>query len=117
MIFLIATVFTAQLVLLVNIVIWLVSADKKVCGLSDKISAGYEKLEWRLKAIKQITADINIILPHIIKKLKRKRMNLIVRGLNEFLQSIILLFFKPKYKKILLAVKIGAGALKDIAKS
>ena len=51
-----------------------------------------------------------------MKKFIRKRNNVIVRTLNELLQGTVLLFFKPKYKKFLLGLKVGIGAIKDLSK-
>lgn len=117
MIFLIIIVFIAQIVLLTNIVVWTIATSKKVRILSEEIANNNAHLEKRLKAIKQITEDLNQILPYLIKKFIRKRNNLIVRTLNELLQGTVLLFFKPKYKKFLVGLKIGIGAIKDLSKS
>lgn len=116
MIFLITIVFIAQLVLLTNIVIWLVSTDNKVRKLSAQIELSNISLENRLKEIGQITYDFNKVIPNLTKKIIKQRNNMIVRSLNEFVQSIILLFFKPKYKKFLIGIKIGMGVIKDLSK-
>lgn len=117
MIFLIIIVFIAQIVLLTNIVVWIVTTDKKVCALSAQIEQNNILFEKRLKAITQITKDINQIFPYLMKKFMHKRNNLIIRALNESIQGIIFLFFKPKYKKFLVGLKIGIGAIKDLSKT
>lgn len=116
MIFFIIIVFISQIVLLTNIVVWIITTDKKVCILSEEIANNNVHLEKRLKAIKQITEDLHQIFPYLMKKFIRKRNNLIVRTLNELLQGTVLFFFKPKYKKFLLGLKVGIGAIKDLSK-
>ncbi|MCM1265745.1 MAG: hypothetical protein NC200_06055 [Candidatus Gastranaerophilales bacterium] len=116
MIFLIATVFIAQIVILVNIVLWAISLDKKVRVLSAKIEQDNTKLEKRINAIKEISEGIKIILPHLIKKIVKKRNNIIFKILIELLQGSVLVFFKPKYKKLLLGIKLGLAVAKDLSK-
>jgi regulatory protein YycI of two-component signal transduction system YycFG len=116
MIFLIITVFIAQLILLINIVCWIIAFDRKVSNFTEEVVKTNLKLECRIKKIREITEGINEIFPYVMKKLKRKRNNLIIRALNEFGQTSILLFFKPKYKKILVGLKLGLAVAKDLSK-
>ncbi len=116
MIFLIVIVFIAQLVILVNILTFLIKADKSVLLATDNIEKSRARLKWRMFAIKDITSGLNEIYPKLLIKMERKKRNMIIRTINEVLQSIILLFFKPKYKKMLMGLKIGVGVAKDLLK-
>lgn len=116
MIFLIGTVFIAQIIILVNIVQWAISLDNKIRVLSAKAQQDNAKLLERIKALKEITEGINIILPHLAKKMLKKRNSVIIKILLELLQGTVLVFFKPKYKKLLLGVKLGLAVAKDLSK-
>ncbi len=116
MIFLIAIVFIAQIVILVNIVQWAISLDKKVRVLSTKVESDNTRLKKRVEAIKDICEGIKIILPHLIQKIIKKRNNIIFKILLELLQGSVLVFFKPKYKKLLLGLKLGMAVARDLSK-
>lgn len=117
MIFLIITVFIAQLVILVNIVSWLYRADGRVRTLSAVIETENPKLEKCLKAINQITEDFIKITPLLDKKLIKTRNNFIIRAVLQFAQGGVLLFFKPKYKKLIIGAKLGFEVIKNLSKS
>lgn len=116
MIFFTTIVFIAQIVILVNIVTFLLKSDKKVCVLTEQINKRHVKLKWRMGAIVEITQGINDIFPIILRKIEKTKLNFLLRILNEMLQGTILLFFKPKYKKILLGLKTGIGVTKKLLK-
>lgn len=114
--FLIAIVFIAELIILWTLVSWIIRADKQVCAAIVSIDKGRTRLKWNLSMISEITSDINEVIPHILKGLQKTRRNIIIRLLNQGLQSIVLLFFKPKYKKLLLGYKTGIGIMRKLLK-
>ena len=116
MFYLIATVFIAELIILYNVVLFLVRTDRQVCLLTTQIDEGRPKLEKRMTAITKISEGINEIFPIILNKLAKTRRNIIIRTLNELAQGMVLIFFKPKYKKILLGLKTGAGVIRKFLK-
>lgn len=116
MIFLITIIFIAQLVLCANIVICLVAADNKVCALSEYAVDFNYKLKERLSAIRYKTNELNKAIADSDKNLIKARNNILANSLNKAVQSFILLFFKSKYKRILIGVKVISGIIKDLFK-
>ena len=116
MIFLIATVFIAQIIILVNIVTWVISLDAKVKLLSAKIEQDNDKFQRRIVAIREITEGLKEILPNMDKKFRKKRNRFIFKWLKTFLRGTVLIFFKPKYKKVLLGLDLGLTVAKDLSK-
>ena len=114
MIFLIATVFIAELIIICNIVQFIIKTDKAVCGLTAQVEKRRMILKWRMNALREIAEGFNEICPKLLVKFKKTKRNILVRAANELAQSIILLFFKPKYKKILLGTKTGIGMAKKL---
>lgn len=117
MTFLIAIVFIAQIIIFVNIVTWAVVLDNKVRVLSAKIEQDNEKLEKRFVAIREITEVINEIVASVEEKVVKKRNRYILKWLKTILQGTVLVFFKPKYRKIFLGVKLGMNLVRDLSKS
>ena len=116
MFYLIATVFIAELIILYNVVLFLIQTDRQVCLLTTQIDQGRSKLENRMSAITKLSESINEVFPIIRKKLVKTRRNITIRTFNSLAQSIILIFFKPKYKKILLGIKTGVGVARKLLK-
>lgn len=116
MIYLISIVFIAELIILYHLASFLIKADKAVCIVTEHVNKRRMILKWRLLTIKDITEGINEIFPTLVKKAKKTKRNIIVSILTEILQSIILIFFKPKYKKMLLGAKTGIRVAKKILK-
>ncbi len=114
MICLFVIVFIAELIILYHLIMFLYNTDKAVCMLTEQIDKSRMKLKWRMTALTEISEGINEIIPNLIVKAKKTRKNLIIRFINQGLQSIILLFFKPKYKKFLLGMKTGMGVLRKL---
>lgn len=117
MIFLIATVFIAQIIIFVNIVTWAISLDNKVRVLSAKIEQDNEKLQKRFVAIREITEGLKEIIPSLDEKILKKRNHFILKWLKSILQGTVLVFFKPKYKKLFLGLKLGMTVARDLSKS
>ena len=116
MIFLTTLVFIAQIIIAVNLLTFLIKTDKKVCLAQNKISKRQVMLKWRMKALVEISEGINEIIPIMRRKAERAKLNFLIRILNESAQGTILLFFKPKYKKMLIGVKTGIGVAKHLLK-
>lgn len=116
MIYLIAIVFIAELIILYNIVLFLIKTDKKVCLATEHVNKRRMILKWRMASITEITEGLNEIAPILKRKFDKSKRNLIVKTLNETLQGIIFLFFKPKYKKALLGLKTGISMTRKLLK-
>lgn len=84
--------------------------------MSEVVVAENGKLERRLSGIRKICEGINEIFPYVAKKIIRKRNNVIIRVLNEGIQGLVLLFFRPRYKKIVLGIKLGYEVARDLSK-
>ena len=108
MVYLITIVFIAQIIILLNILCFLLKADKKVLSLTKKFDKGRTKLKWRLRAVSEISSDINkYIIPSIIRKIDLKRQDLLIRLIKNSLQGSAVFMVKNKYKKLLVGLKIG----------
>jgi len=116
MFYLIMIVFTAELIILYNVVLFLIRTDKQVCRVTAQIDRDRIKLAENMSAITDISDGLNEIIPVIRKKMRKTRMNIIIRLLNSTAQSMVLLFFKPKYKKILVGIKTGVGVARKFLK-
>ena len=116
MIFLTTIVFIAQIIIAINLLTFLIKTDKKVCIAQKRISKRQVRLKWRMKALVEISEGINEVIPIMRRKAERAKLNFLIRILNESAQGTILLFFKPKYKKMLLGVKTGLGVAKHLLK-
>jgi len=116
MIFLTAIVFIAEIIIVSHIIDFLVKFDKKVCMAADYVDRRRNILKWRMLALVDIATGINEISPKILKKLQKSKRNITFRLINECSQGLILLFFRPKYKKIILSIKALIGFGKKILK-
>ncbi|MCR5266082.1 MAG: hypothetical protein K6E29_05750 [Cyanobacteria bacterium RUI128] len=116
MIFFIAIVFISELIILFTVVNLILKTDRRVRVLTRYIDRKRARLKWNLMIIKEITEDICGIIPLFLKALEKTKMNIAIRILNEGLQGSVLLFFKPKYKKLLLAFKTGFGVSRKLLK-
>lgn len=114
MIYFIGIVFIAELIILYHIVLFLIRTDKKVCLATEHVNKRRMILKWRMRAITEITDGLNEIAPILERKFHKSKRNLIVRIANDALQGIILLFFKPKYKKALLGLKTGVNVTRKL---
>ena len=113
---LILIVFIAELIILYNVLLFLIRTDRQVCALTTQIDSKRMRLKWSLGTITEITEDINGIFPLIKNYLNKSKRNIGIRLINEFAQAIILLFFKPRYKKLLLGLKTGIGITRKLLK-
>ena len=116
MIFFTGLIFIAELIILYSLVVFIVNTDKKVCALTEHVEKRRMILRWRMETLTEIAQGINEILPNIVKKLKKSRRNLIIRGVKDMTQSVMLLLFRPKYKKMLIGAKVGIGVVRKFLK-
>lgn len=109
MIFFIGIVFISELIILFTLINFLRKIDRKVRIITRLVDKKRMRLKWNLCTVKELTEDINEYFPMLAKTIERTKINFIIRILNQSAQGGILLFFKPKYKKLLLAFKTGIG--------
>lgn len=116
MIFFIGIVFISELIILFALINFIRKIDRRVRIITKLIDKKRMRLKWNLCTIKELTESINEFFPILAKSIERTKINFIIRILNNSAQSGILLFFKPKYKKLLLAFKTGIGVGRKLLK-
>lgn len=116
MIFFIATIFIAQVIIIWNIVFFIISLDNKVIALSNDIESYSEILPDLIQTIREMTSDINTMLPEIYKSFVKKRNELVLNKLKSILESLAIVLLKPKYKKIFVGLKLGTKLTKKLIK-
>ena len=114
MFYLISIVFLAELIILFWLVGLILEFDKKVCAANEYVNKRRTLLKWRLETLKEITEGIRDIIPGIIEKSKKKKKMVILQQAKNVAEFVILLFFKPKYKKMLLGAKTGVRVAKKL---
>lgn len=116
MIFFIATIFIAQVIIIWNIVFFIISLDNKVIALSNDIESYSEILPDLMQTIREMTSDINTMLPEIYKSFVKKRNELVLNKLKSILESLAIVLLKPQYKKIFVGLKLGTKLTKKLIK-
>ena len=116
MIFFIATIFIAQVIIIWNIVFFIISLDNKVIALSNDIESYSEILPDLIQTIREMTSDINTMLPGIYKSFVKKRNELVLNKLKSILESLAIVLLKPQYKKIFVGLKLGTKLTKKLIK-
>ncbi len=116
MIFFIATIFIAQVIIVWNIVFFIISLDNKVIALSNDIESYSEILPDLIQTIREMTSDINTMLPEIYKSFVKKRNELVLNELKSILESLAIVLLKPQYKKMFVGLKIGTKLTKKLIK-
>lgn len=117
MIFFIATIFIAQLIIVWNIVFYLLALDNKINCLTLKFDSYSEDLPEIMSTLREMTYDISQILPLIKEKIIKHRNKFIFKELKNVAESIALITFKPQYKKLLVGAKIGLKLTKKLIKA
>ena len=116
MIFFIATIFIAQVIIIWNIVFFIISLDNKVIALSNDIESYSEILPDLIQTIREMTSDINTMLPEIYKSFVKKRNELVLNKLKSILESLAIVLLKPQYKKMFVGLKLGTKLTKKLIK-
>lgn len=116
MIFFIATIFIAQVIIIWNIVFFIISLDNKVIALSNDIESYSEILPDLMQTIRKMTSDINTMLPEIYKSFVKKRNELVLNKLKSIFESLAIVLLKPQYKKIFVGLKLGTKLTKKLIK-
>ena len=116
MIFFIATIFIAQVIIVWNIVFFIISLDNKVIALSNDIESYSEILPDLIQTIREMTSDINTMLPEIYKSFVKKRNELVLNKLKSIFESLAIVRLKPQYKKIFVGLKLGTKLTKKLIK-
>ncbi len=116
MIFFIATIFIAQVIIVWNIVFFIISLDNKVIALSNEVESYSEILPEMVQTIKEMTSDINTLLPDIYKSFVKKRNKLVLNKLKSIIESLAVILLKPQYRKIVVGLKIGTKLTKKLIK-
>lgn len=117
MIFFIATIFIAQIIIVWNIVFYLVALDNRINLLTLRFESYAEDLPEMMSTVREMTSDVSKMLPLIKEKLIKHRNRFIIKELKNVAESVALILFKPKYKKLLVGVKIGLKLTKKLIKA
>lgn len=117
MIFFIATIFIAQIIIVWNIVFYLVALDNRINLLTLRFESYAEDLPEMMSTVREMTSDVSKMLPLIKEKLVKHRNRFILKELKNVAESVALILFKPKYKKLLVGVKIGLKLTKKLIKA
>jgi len=116
MIFFIATIFIAQVIIVWNIVFFIISLDNKVIALSNDVESYSEILPELVHTIREMTSDINTMLPEIYKSFVRKRNKLVLNKLKSIVESLTIILLKPQYRKLFVGLKLGTKLTKKLIK-
>lgn len=117
MIFFIATIFIAQIIIVWNIVFYLVALDNRINLLTLRFESYSEDLPEMMSTIREMTSDVSKMLPLIKEKLVKHRNRFIIKELKNVAESIALIAFKPQYRKLLVGAKIGLKLTKKLIKA
>lgn len=107
MIFLIIITFIAELIITAAVVTNILKFDRQVCLLNTETIVINNELSDIMSNLKEVTINIkdfiNILKLNIIKR----RNDFIINQLKSLVKTILILSFKPKYKKIYVGTKFG----------
>lgn len=116
MIFFIATIFIAQIIIVWNIVFCLISIDNKINNTILLFDGYAADLPEMLSVIKEMTEDVCKMIQLIKCRLVKYRNKFILCRSRSIAENLALLMFKPKYKKLLVGIKLGIKVTKKLIK-
>ena len=114
MFFFAGLIFLAQVIVASFLIYWIIKCDKKILDLNNVLEKGRIKIIWRLRMLEDITSGIIDITPYMKKKAINVLLKIIKMNLSEATVYSFLIFIKPKYKKLLLLIKLLSGITKEI---
>lgn len=95
----IATIFIAELIIALALVLVIVSADKKVCELNNKLTSFRPILEDGLKTLKEVVSNLQDSIETFFGFIRKKRQQFTMKIIIAIVMYGSLFFFKGKYKK------------------
>jgi predicted PurR-regulated permease PerM len=116
MIFFIAIIFIAQIIIVWNIANFLISFDNKINCLTLNIKDLNNDLPEIMDTLKLISDDINYILEKIHKEIIKHRNKIIINKLKSTIEALSLILLKPKYKKLVIILSLGKKLTKKLIK-
>jgi len=114
MFFFTGLIFIALIIIASFLIFLIVKYDKKIIAIAKSTEKSKIKLIWRLRMLEEITRGINEIEPHLRKKAKNTLLKIIKMNLSEATLYSFLIFIRPKYKKVILLIKLLSGITKQI---
>ena len=114
MFFFTGLIFLAQVIITSFLIFVIVKYDKIILSLEKDIKKSRIKLIWRLRMLEDITRGFNDIIPYLKKKTGKLLLKIIKMQLKEATVYSVLIFIRPKYKKLLLLIKLISGITKEI---
>ena len=106
MIFFTVLIIIAQLIVAVFLISLIVKCNKKINKLTKYTEKSRVKLIWRLRILSDITGGLIEVAPHLTKKATKTLFKLVKANLSEAALYSVLLFLKPKYKKLIGIIKL-----------
>ena len=117
MIFFIATIFIAQLIIVGHIVFFIISADNKVNLLITKFDDYSLVLEDLMQIAKEISEDTKTLTVLYKDNIRKNSYKFVFNKSRNIIESLIVLLVKPRYKKIWVSIKLGLNLAKKLIKS
>ena len=114
MFFFTGLIFLAQVIVTSFLIFVIEKYDKIILALTKDLEKSRIKLIWRLRMLEDITGGFNDIMPYLKKKAGKILLKIIKMQLKEATVYSFLIFIKPKYKKLLLLIKLLSGITKEI---
>lgn len=111
---LIAIVFTAEIIIALNLIALLVKADRKICDLNDCVTVFNPLAQTCLQYVRCVVSSFNGTYGKVIKFIKKKQEQIVYKVIIMISVYAVLVLFKINRKK---ASKICGliGAIRDAA--
>jgi len=114
MFFFAGLIFLALVIITSFLIYWILKFDREVLTLAKSIEKSKIKLIWRLRMLESITSGIIDITPYMKKKAVNVLFKIIKMNLSEATLYSFLIFIRPKYKRLILLIKLISGITKQI---
>lgn len=111
---LIAIVFIAELIIALNIILWIVKADKKVRYCNQCVDAFNPLAETALQYVRCKVSEFNKVFGCVFEFIKKKKEQVIFKTVFMVSIYIMLILFKIKMKKASKIYKL-ISVMRDLA--
>lgn len=112
MIFFIAIVFIAEIIIAVTVILNIVKLDDNVNSFNTSVLEGRTRVIEGIKTIRITICEIIETAQNAMNFMVRKRKQYLLNVFNNFISSLVLILLKGRYRKAFLAFKL-IGILKD----
>lgn len=115
MFFLIGLILIAQIIIMVNIVIYSIKFDVQINAFRKNLIVLNPVIKKRASLLKSIMSDINGTFQNFEDKVKQKRDVLMVVKFFDLLEWLLLLVVKPQGKKFILGYKLSKALVRELS--